>query len=195
MEIPQRTHHTLSCVTFIFNYPLPLQCVLWLVTISKPYSYLPTLEPLNQPLPLPHLSPDIRLAHYSGLCSKLLPQRGLSTPPPITLHPFTFSSVAQSCPTLCDPMNHSTLGLLVHHQLYFTYHHITHCLLFIHVLTCLLFSISEISIRATSVHDASLKSDTFKGKLKVQRPQINGHGMLKEQKEGGHGQSRGQGEG
>ena len=28
-----------------------------------------------------------------------------------------FSSVAQSCPTLCDPMNHSTTGLLVHHQL------------------------------------------------------------------------------
>ena len=25
-----------------------------------------------------------------------------------------FSSVAQSCPTLCDPMNHSTLGLPVH---------------------------------------------------------------------------------
>ena len=28
-----------------------------------------------------------------------------------------FSSVAQSCPTLCDPMNHSMPGLLVHHQL------------------------------------------------------------------------------
>ena len=26
-------------------------------------------------------------------------------------------SVAQSCPTLCDPMNRSTPGLLVHHQL------------------------------------------------------------------------------
>ena len=30
---------------------------------------------------------------------------------------FQFSSVAQSCPTLCDPMNHSTPGLPVHHQL------------------------------------------------------------------------------
>ena len=29
----------------------------------------------------------------------------------------TFSSIAQSCPTLCDPMNHSTPGLPVHHQL------------------------------------------------------------------------------
>ena len=28
-----------------------------------------------------------------------------------------FSSVAQSCQTLCDPMNHSTPGLRVHHQL------------------------------------------------------------------------------
>ena len=32
----------------------------------------------------------------------------------ISLH---FSSVAQSCPTLCDPVNHSTPGLPVHHQL------------------------------------------------------------------------------
>ena len=28
-----------------------------------------------------------------------------------------FSSVAQSCPTLCNPMNHSRPGLPVHHQL------------------------------------------------------------------------------
>jgi len=30
---------------------------------------------------------------------------------------FHFSSVVQSYPTLCDPMNCSTLGLPVHHQL------------------------------------------------------------------------------
>ena len=28
-----------------------------------------------------------------------------------------FSSVAQSCPTLCNPMNRSTPGLPIHHQL------------------------------------------------------------------------------
>ena len=28
-----------------------------------------------------------------------------------------FSSVTQSCPTLCNPMNHSTPGLPVHHRL------------------------------------------------------------------------------
>ena len=30
---------------------------------------------------------------------------------------ISFSSVAQSCPTLCDPMNRSMPGLPVHHQL------------------------------------------------------------------------------
>ena len=32
-------------------------------------------------------------------------------------HSVQFSSVTQSCPTLCDPMNCSTPGLPVHHQL------------------------------------------------------------------------------
>ena len=31
--------------------------------------------------------------------------------------PLQFSSVAQSCPTLFDPMNRSTPGVPVHHQL------------------------------------------------------------------------------
>ena len=31
--------------------------------------------------------------------------------------PIQIRSVAQSCPTLCDPMNHSTPGVSVHHQL------------------------------------------------------------------------------
>ena len=31
--------------------------------------------------------------------------------------PVQFRSVTQSCPTLCDPMNRSTPGLPVHHQL------------------------------------------------------------------------------
>ena len=36
----------------------------------------------------------------------------------ISLHESVqFSSVAQSCPTLCDPMNRSTPGFPVHHQL------------------------------------------------------------------------------
>ena len=34
-----------------------------------------------------------------------------------TTHNHQMRSVAQSCPTLCDPMNRSTPGLPVHHQL------------------------------------------------------------------------------
>ena len=51
----------------------------------------------------------------------------LSSPLPVSISLFfmsvssfssvQFSSVAQSCPTLCDPMNRSTPGLPVHHQL------------------------------------------------------------------------------
>ena len=33
------------------------------------------------------------------------------------IHSVQFSSFAQSCPILCDPMNRSTPGLPVHHQL------------------------------------------------------------------------------
>ena len=33
------------------------------------------------------------------------------------LNSVQFSSVTQLCPTLCNPMNHSTPGLPVHHQL------------------------------------------------------------------------------
>ena len=36
---------------------------------------------------------------------------------PRKLSSVQFSSVAQSCPTLCDPMNRSTPGLPVHYQL------------------------------------------------------------------------------
>ena len=35
----------------------------------------------------------------------------------LTFSSVQFSSVTQSCPTLCDPMNCSTPGLPVHHQL------------------------------------------------------------------------------
>ena len=35
----------------------------------------------------------------------------------LSLSSVQFSSVAQACSTLCDPMNHSMPGLPVHHQL------------------------------------------------------------------------------
>ena len=40
-----------------------------------------------------------------------------SVSPKDTQASVQFSSVAQSCPTLCNPMNHSMPGLPIHHQL------------------------------------------------------------------------------
>ena len=63
---------------------------------------------------------------HSVISDSLQPHESQHTRPPCpSLTPgvhsnsrsVQFSSVAQSCPTLCDPMNHSTPGLPVHHQL------------------------------------------------------------------------------
>ena len=35
----------------------------------------------------------------------------------IYMYMYQFSSLTQSCPTLCNPMNRSTSGLPVHHKL------------------------------------------------------------------------------
>ena len=65
--------------------------------------------------------PNVLPAPYSGhlaVTSVFVGPRktgGLLSPTPALA--FQFSSVAQSCLTLCDPMNHSTPGLPVHHQL------------------------------------------------------------------------------
>ena len=48
----------------------------------------------------------------------VLKSRDITLPTKVRLvSSVQFSSVAQSCPTLCDPMNRSTSGLPVHHQL------------------------------------------------------------------------------
>ena len=44
-------------------------------------------------------------------------EQGQSPPYPAPSTVLQFSSVAQLCPTLCDPMDCSTPGLPVHHQL------------------------------------------------------------------------------
>ena len=43
--------------------------------------------------------------------------KSLPFPPQTMLYMSQFSSVTQSCPTPCDPMDCSTPGLPVHHQL------------------------------------------------------------------------------
>ena len=66
---------------------------------------------LPAPVPPPHL------LGIPGCCSHLFfcppgPRQSCDFNP-VTVN----SSVAQSCPTLCNPMNRSTPGLPVHHQL------------------------------------------------------------------------------
>ena len=50
--------------------------------------------------------------YFSNIIIKLICQRDI-----IIFNLFQFSSVAQSCLTLCNPMNRSLPGLPVHHQL------------------------------------------------------------------------------
>ena len=63
--------------------------------------------------------PDIKLSASIGSQKKEDNSRKTSTSASLPmLKPLTvFSSVAQSCPTLCDPINRSTPGLPVHHYL------------------------------------------------------------------------------
>ena len=57
--------------------------------------------------------------HYNMLWGKILRQQNIIyyLLKISSKNSVQFSSVAQSCPTLCDPMNRSTPGLPVHHHL------------------------------------------------------------------------------
>ena len=60
---------------------------------------------------------EVKREHTNAKFEKRTEERlffGLNVPSIIN---FQFSSVAQSCPTLCNPMNRSMPGLPVHHQL------------------------------------------------------------------------------
>ena len=77
---------------------------MWAKVLSPPLSSLPTQG--QQRLA------GIQASH--GLALTLIRVRGLGQQ---SIRSDQIRSVAQSCPTLCDPMNRSTPGLPVHHQL------------------------------------------------------------------------------
>ena len=91
----------------------------------------PTLcYPMNRStpgLPVHHQLPEFTPTHVHRVSDAIQPSHPLSSPSPPAPNPsqhqsllmasVQFSSVAQSCPTLSYPMNRSTPGLPVHHQL------------------------------------------------------------------------------
>ena len=69
---------------------------------------------------LQHHSPKPSILQRSAFFTVQLSHLYMTTGKTIALTQFSsvqFSSVAQSCPTLCEPMNCSTPGHPVHHQL------------------------------------------------------------------------------
>ena len=83
------------------------------ISSSKPAPELSYYNSPNRPL----LSAHCESYHFSSYPSSTLISSFLSS--------VQFSSVTQLCPTLCNPMDHSTLGLTVHHQLLeFTHTHV-----------------------------------------------------------------------
>ena len=81
--------------------PLPME-----FSRQEYWSGLPCPPPGN--LPNPGIEPRSPTLQADSLQSE---------PPVIYIRSDQIRSVAQSCPTLCDPMNRSTPGLPVHHQL------------------------------------------------------------------------------
>ena len=95
------------CFCFVLFYLFPFQ-----VSGGHSLGHGP-LPPYSKPV-MSHLSdlssivsalPDHRWERFSAFKNQC------------DLFSFQFSSVAQSCPTLCDPMNRSMPGLPVYHQL------------------------------------------------------------------------------
>ena len=91
---------------------------------SQP-SRSPQSTKLSSPL-YSRFPPTICFTHgHIYICHHFFPNLSHLSSPPLHVHmsvfyvcvSIQFSSVAQSCLTLCDPLNHSTPGLPVHHQL------------------------------------------------------------------------------
>jgi len=96
---------------------LPLEiCLLDTLTCVQSHTYSHTFSPSHSgiPVPPPSAYPSVAVHHLNS---------AQAPPPPSLSHLLPlcflsqFSSVTQSCLTLCNPMDCSTPGLPVHHQL------------------------------------------------------------------------------
>ena len=103
----------LSCsATFDFAIPWTVACQ---APLSMGFSRQEYWSGLPGPSPgdLPHPGLNPGLLH----CRQILYHLSHQGSPKQYIRSDQIRSVPQSCPTLCDPMNHSTPGLPIHHQL------------------------------------------------------------------------------
>ena len=68
-------------------------------------------------LPFKYLQSDMPQLHPTQLAQKMNLLSCSKPVPPLQFSSVQFSSFAQSCLTLCDPLNRSAPGLPVHHKL------------------------------------------------------------------------------
>ena len=117
-----------------FNYKYRLKSIEDISSVTQ--SCLTLWDPMDcstPGLPVHHQLPEFSQIHVHWVGDAIQPSHPLSSPSPpalnlsqnqglsfswsVTKWSVQFSSVVQSCPTLCDPMNCSMPGLPVHHQL------------------------------------------------------------------------------
>ena len=82
-----------------------------------PFSSCPQSLPASESFPMSHLFTWGGQSTRVSALASFLPMNTQDWSPLGILASVQFSSVAQLCPILCDPMNASTPGLPVHHQL------------------------------------------------------------------------------
>ena len=85
--------------------------VLLSVSVNSAYETGPPTHGEDSNNPAPEMAPQMLVAEYAN------PGRVHVVTSTETSSSVQFISVVQSFPTLCDPMNRSTPGLPVHHQL------------------------------------------------------------------------------
>ena len=88
-----------------------------LLSILHISSFYPYNRPRRQVLLFPTYYPLLFLPTCSGITKLKVQSQSSSKGLPDSTWGSHFSSVTQSCLTLCDPMNRSMPGLPVHHQL------------------------------------------------------------------------------
>ena len=87
-------------------------------TLNIRYTLLTYFDIYNTLLLAPGTILHSRSAEYIHFAElKLYPSSSVTPHLLLLFSSVQFSSVTQSCPTLCDPINRSTPGLPVHHQL------------------------------------------------------------------------------